>query len=91
MFSIGIYILPLISKLLSACCDIFVHCALSLIILFYICACCDTLYFKNVCLFLFVEVKALRGLCYMLFNIGHKIKFLCLCLCLKTILTVSVT
>ena len=35
MFSIGIYILPLISKLLSACCDIFVHCALSLIILFY--------------------------------------------------------
>ena len=32
-------------------------CALSLIILFYICPCCDTR-FKNVCLFLFVEVKA---------------------------------
>ena len=46
MFSIGIYILPLISKLLSACCGIFVHCALSLIILFYICACCDTRCFK---------------------------------------------
>ena len=43
-------------------------CALSLIILFYICACCDTR-FKNVCLFLFVEVKALLGLCYMLYNI----------------------
>ena len=52
-------------------------CALSLIILFYICACCDTR-FKNVCLFLFVEVKALLGLCYMLYNIQHKIKFLCL-------------
>ena len=52
-------------------------CALSLIILFYICACCDTR-FKNVCLFLFVEVKALLGLCYMLYNIRHKIKFLCL-------------
>ena len=36
-------------------------CALSLIILFYICACCDTRCFKNVCLFLFVEVKALLG------------------------------
>ena len=59
MFSIGTYILPLISKLLSACCDIFVHCALSLIILFYICACCDTRYFKNVCLFLFVDVNTL--------------------------------
>ena len=35
---------------------------------------------KMFCLFLFVEVKALLGLCYMLFNIGHKIKFLCLCL-----------
>ena len=43
-------------------------CAFSLIILFYICACCDTR-FKNVCLFLFVEVKALLGLCYMLYNI----------------------
>ena len=52
-------------------------CALSLIILFYICACCDTR-FKNVCLFLFVEVKALLGLCHMLYNIRHKIKFLCL-------------
>ena len=51
MFSIGIYILPLIPKLLSACCDIFVHCALSLIILFYICACCDTRCFKK-CLFI---------------------------------------
>ena len=30
--------------------------------LFYICACCDTRCFKNVCLFLFVEVKALLGL-----------------------------
>ena len=60
----------------------FVHCALSLIILFYICACCDTCYFKNVCLFLFVEVKALLGLCYMLHYNRHKIKFLCLCLCL---------
>ena len=55
-----------------------VHCALSLIILFYISACCDTRYFKNVCLFLFVEVKALLGLCYMLYNIRGKIKFLCL-------------
>ena len=36
MFSIGIYILPLISKFISACCNIFVHCAFSLIILFYI-------------------------------------------------------
>ena len=52
-------------------------CALSLIILFYICPCCDTR-FKNVCLFLFVEVKALLGLCHMLYNIRHKIKFLCL-------------
>ena len=52
-------------------------CALSLIILFYICACCDTR-LKNVCLFLFVEVKALLGLCYMLYNTRHKIKFLCL-------------
>ena len=43
--------------------------ALSLIILFYICACCDTRFFKIVCLFLFVEVKALLGLCYMLYNI----------------------
>ena len=43
-------------------------CALSPIILFYICACCDTR-FKNVCLFLFVEVKGLLGLCYMLYNI----------------------
>ena len=42
-------------------------CALSLIILFYICACCDTR-LKNVCLFLFVEVKALLGLCYMSYN-----------------------
>ena len=58
----------------------FVHCALSLIILFYICACCDTCYFKNVCLFLFVEVKALLGLCYMLYYYRHKIKFLCLCI-----------
>ena len=79
MFSIGIYILPLISKLLSACCDIFVHCALSLIILFYICACCDTRCFKNVCLFLLVGVKAQLGLDYMLFNIRYKIKLLCLC------------
>ena len=83
MFSIGIYILPLISKLLSACCDIFVLCALSLIILFYICACCDTRCFKNVCFFWFVNVKALLGLSYVLFNIRHKIKFLCLCLCLR--------
>ena len=83
MFSIGIYILPLISKLLSACFDIFVHCALSLIILFYICACCDTRCFKNVCLFLLVKVKAQLGLGYMLFNIRCKIKFLCLCLCLR--------
>ena len=52
-------------------------CALSLTILFYICACCDTR-FKNVCLFSFVVVKALLGLCYMLYNIRHKIKFLCL-------------
>ena len=76
----GKYILPLISKLLSACCDIFVHCALSLIILFYtvLCACCDTRCFRNVCLFLFVEVKALLGVFYMLFNIRHTIKFLCL-------------
>ena len=58
----------------------FVHCALSLIILFYICACCDTLCFKIVCFFLFVEVKALLGLCYMLYYNRHKIKFLCLCL-----------
>ena len=57
----------------------FVHCALSLIILFNICACCDTRYFKNVCLFLFVKVKALLDLFYMLYNIRRKIK----CLCLK--------
>ena len=80
-FSIGIYILPsyiLIYFLHAAI--YFAHCALSLIILFYICACCDTLCSKNVCLFLFVEVKALLGLCYMLYNTRHKIKFRCLCL-----------
>ena len=55
----------------------FVHCALSLIILFDICACCDTRYFKNVCLILFVDVKALLGLCYLLYNLRRKIKFLC--------------
>ena len=49
----------------------FVHCALSLMILFYICACCDTRYFKKkCCLFLFVEV--LLCLCYMLYNIRRK-------------------
>ena len=68
----------------------FVHCASSLIILFYICACCDTRCFKKVSLFLFVEVKALLGLCYMLYNIRHKIKFLCLCLwvCLQFVIVV---
>ena len=64
MFSIGIYILP--SYILAVI--YFVHCALSLIILFYICACCDTRCFKNVCLFLFVEVKALLGLCCTIFD-----------------------
>ena len=83
MFSIGIYILP--SNLHAVI--YFVRCALSLVILFYICACCDTCYFKNVCLFLFVEVKALLGLCYMLYFNRHKIKFLRLCLCLSTKLT----
>ena len=82
MFSIGIYIFTFLylNCFLHAV-IYFVHCALSLIILFYICACCDTRYFKNVCLFLFVEVKALLGLCYMLYNIRRKIKFLCLCQC----------
>ena len=81
MFSIGIYIFTFLylNCFLHAV-IYFVHCALSLIILFYICACCDTRYFKYVCLFLFVEVKALLGLCYMLYNIRRKIKFLCLCL-----------
>ena len=32
------------------------------------------------CLFSFVEVKAILGLFYMLYNIRHKIKFLCPCL-----------
>ena len=75
MFSIGIYIFTFLylNYFLLAVIH-FVHCTLSLIILFYICACCDTPYFKNVCLFLFVEVKAL------LYNIRRKIKFLCLCL-----------
>ena len=79
MFSIGTYIFTFLylNCFLHAV-IYFVHCALSLIILFYICACCDTRYFKNVCLFLFVEVKALLGLCYMLYNIRRKIKLLCL-------------
>ena len=83
MFSIGIYNFTFLylNCFLHAV-IYFVHCALSLIILFYICACCDTPYFKNVCLFLFVEVKALLGLYYMLYNIRRKIKFLCLCLCI---------
>ena len=47
---------------MSACCDIFVHCALSLIILFYICACCDTRCFKK-CLFILVcRIKSPTGL-----------------------------
>ena len=75
LFSINI---DVCKSFLSACCDIFVHFALSFIILFYICVCCDTRCYKNVCLFLFVEVKALLGLCYMFYNIRHKIKFLCL-------------
>ena len=33
---------------------------------------------KNVCLLFFFKVKALLGLCYMLYNIRNKIKFLCL-------------
>ena len=78
MFSIGIYIYLLNLHAVIY----FVHCTLSLIILFYICACCDTCYFKDVCLFLFVEVKALLGLCYMLYYNRHKITFLCLFLCL---------
>ena len=61
----------------------FVHCVLSLIILFYICACCDTRCFENVCLLFFIEVKALLSLCYMLYNIRLKIKYLYLDLCLK--------
>ena len=58
MFSIGIYIFTLFY--LNCFLHVviyFVHCALSLIILFNICACCDTRYFKNVCIFLFVEKK----------------------------------
>ena len=46
---------------------------------------CDAVilvFLKNVCLFLFVEVNALLDLCYMLYNIRRKIKFLCICLCL---------
>ena len=35
------------------------------------------LLFENVCLFLFVSVKALLSLCYILYNIRHKIKVLC--------------
>ena len=46
-------------------------------IVFFI-ACCDIF----VVLLLFVEIKALLGLCYMFVNIRQKIKFLCLCLCL---------
>ena len=47
---------------MSACFDIFVHCALSLIILFYICACCDTRCFKK-CLFILVcRIKSPTGL-----------------------------
>ena len=81
MFSIGIYIFTyLYLNCFLHAVIYYVHCALSLVILFYIGACCDTHYFKNVCLFLFVEVKALLGLCYMLYNIPRKIKFLCLCL-----------
>ena len=38
--------------------------------------------FLHVVLLLFVEIKALLGLCYMFVNIRQKIKFLCLCLCL---------
>ena len=61
MFSIGIYIFTfLYLNYFLLAVIYFVHCTLSLIIiLFYICACCDNPYFKNVCLFLFVEVKAL--------------------------------
>ena len=74
-FSIGIYILPsyiFICFLHAAI--YFVHWALPLKILFYKCACCDTLCFKNVCLFLFVEVKALLGLCYMLYNFRGRVE-----------------
>ena len=40
------------------------------------------IFFLHVVLLLFVEIKALLGLCYMFVNIRQKIKFLCLCLCL---------
>ena len=63
MFSIGIYIFTFlyINCYLHAV-IYFVHCALSLIILFYICACCDTRYFKNVLFIIVCRSKSPTGL-----------------------------
>ena len=58
----------------------FVHCALSLIILSYICACCDTrcFFLKKGLFILTCRSKSPTGVMLHVVNIRHKIKFLCL-------------
>ena len=61
MFSIGVVLFLYLNCFLHAVIYL-VHCALSLIILFYICACCDARCFKK-CLFILVcRSKSSTGL-----------------------------
>ena len=62
----GLYILPLYILIAFFMLSYFVHCALFLIILFNYMHAEILVVLKNVYLFLFVEVKALPSLCYML-------------------------